>query len=104
FPDTATTGTLGTNYGLVMCFNTVESEGIPGTYDYFGSGCPGGGPGTINTVLLSSNAAVLGNSNNRFPFGASPMRYQQVFLGSEAPVARSFNALELRQASGQTGL
>ena len=103
FPDTATTGTLGVNYGLVMCFNNTASGGVPGTYDYFGAGCAGNGPGTINTVLPSSFAATLGNSNNRFPFGAGTMRYQQVFLGSEAPSARSFNALELRQASGQTG-
>jgi hypothetical protein len=39
----------------------------------------------------------MGTSNNAIPFSWTPTKYQQVFLGSEQPVARNYHGLGLRQ-------
>lgn len=67
----------------------------------------GAGPQAVNVVLPKAYATRWGELANAFPFGASQMRYQQVYLGSEAPQANAFRAVGFREddrfaASGGT--
>jgi len=53
---------------------------------------PQADPGIVPAAFRS----VAGNSNNNIPFSWTPVRYQQVFLGSELPAARKVVGLGLR--------
>jgi hypothetical protein len=67
------------------------------TYAPFGAGCPGTGTGLGAQHLLPAAANSQWGSGNAIPFGWTPCRYQQIFLGSELPTAFPMAALELRQ-------
>ncbi len=70
---------------------------VTATYATFGAGCPGTGTGLAGTQLLPAAANNSWGSGNAIPFGWTPNRYQQVFLGSELPNAFTIAALSLRQ-------
>lgn len=71
---------------------------ITATYSQFGAGCPGTGTGLgSNTVLPAPMASQFGGSDNSIPFTWSPVRYQQVFVGTDLPSAFTMAGLSLRQ-------
>ncbi len=71
---------------------------IVAKYSAYGSGCPGSGTGLgVIHVCPANMANSFGGSDNSIPFTWSPVRYQQVFLGSELPVAFSMAGISLRQ-------
>ena len=90
---TATTGSLGRNYGLVMSF--LDKIKTTATYSSFGTGCPGTG-GTPGVVLPTAMTTKVGNSNNYYGVGRANMRYQQVFTGSQVGTVRRFVGHSLR--------
>ncbi len=68
------------------------------TYAPFGSGCSGTGTGLgARHVAPAAMANAYGGSDNSIPFTWSPVRYQQVFVGGELPVAFTMAGLALRQ-------
>lgn len=71
---------------------------INASYGPFGTGCSGTGPGLGNThALPAAMATSFGGSNNAIPFGWYPVKYQQVFLGTDLPNAFTMGGLALRQ-------
>lgn len=71
---------------------------VTATYTPFGAGCPGTGSGLgANHVVPAPMANGFGGSDNSMPFTWSPMRYQQVFLGTDLPTAFTMAGLSLRQ-------
>jgi len=74
---------------------------VTATYAPYGSGCNGTGTGLgANHVVPAAMASAFGGSNNSIPFTWSPVRYQQVFLGTDLPVAFTAAGLALRQDNG----
>ena len=85
---------------LVLSFafaSTLATAQVTATYATFGSGCPGTGTGLAGRTLLPAAATTAWGSGNAIPFGWTPNRYQQVFQGSELPVAFTMAGLSLRQ-------
>jgi len=73
-------------------------------YSSFGAGCPGTGAGLgDNHVLPANMATAFGGSGNSIPFTWSPLKYQQVFLGSDLPVPFTMAGLSLRQDDNGAG-
>ena len=71
---------------------------VDATYEPYGTGCNGTGTGLGGrNVLPAAMATSFGGSDNSIPFTWSPVRYQQVFLGSDLPSAFTMAGLELRQ-------
>jgi hypothetical protein len=67
------------------------------TWGTYGAGCPGTGIGLGGMLIVPAAAATTWGSGNAIPFGWSPVKYQQVFLGSELTTAFTIAALWLRQ-------
>ena len=55
------------------------------------------GPLTVNGTVPAAYKNKFGTANNSIPFSWSPIRYQQVFRGSEMPKALRIVGLGLRQ-------
>lgn len=94
---TATTGSVGRNYGLVMSF--LDKIKTTGSYVTFGTGCQGTG-GNPGVVLPSAYVSKMGNSNNIYGVAYANQRYQQVYAGSQVGGVRVFtgHALRMRNA------
>lgn len=75
----------------------VKDGNAAGTYTTYGVGCKGSGAGAAQ-VLPRAYATQMGNSQNSFPFGRGNLRYQQVFLQSEAPSA-TYTGLAVRHGT-----
>jgi hypothetical protein len=74
------------------------SAQVTATYATFGTGCNGTGTGYgANHVLPAARANSFGGSDNVIPFGWYPVKYQQVFHGTELPTAFTMAGLSLRQ-------
>jgi len=85
---------------LPLAFLTTAalcSAQVTATYATFGTGCPGSGIGLGATQILPAAANTTWGSGNAIPFGWTPNKYQQAFLGSELPAAFTMAALSLRQ-------
>lgn len=72
---------------------------VTATYGTFGSGCNGTGTGLGSSHILPGIAATSFGSGNAIPFGWTPNRFQQVFLGTELPTACTLAAVMLRGAN-----
>lgn len=72
---------------------------VTATYDTFGAGCPGTGSGLGQSHIVPAIAATSFGSGNAIPFGWTPNRFQQVFLGTELPTACTLAAVMLRGAN-----
>jgi hypothetical protein len=83
--------------GSIVLTAAFCSAQVTATYGVFGAGCPGTGIGLGGTQLLPAAAATTWGAGNAIPFGWSPNKYQQVFLGNELPAAFTMAALSLRQ-------
>jgi hypothetical protein len=70
---------------------------VNASYATFGAGCNGTGIGLGAMHIVPAAAATSFGAGNGIPFGWSPNRFQQVFLGSELPAAFTMAALSLRQ-------
>ncbi|MBM4061345.1 MAG: hypothetical protein FJ265_09675 [Planctomycetes bacterium] len=70
---------------------------VTAAYSGFGAGCPGTGTGLGAMHLHPVVANSAWGSGNAIPFGWTPNRFQQVFLGSELPYATRLAGLALRQ-------
>jgi len=95
---TATTGSVGRNYGLVM--NFLDKIVTTGSYVTFGKGCPGTG-GAPGVVLPNAYVSKMGNSNNIFGVAWANQRYQQIYAGTQVGGVRVFtsHALRMRNAT-----
>lgn len=76
---------------------TLGAAQVTATYATFGAGCAGTGTGLAGRTLLPAAASTAWGGGNVIPFGWTPNRYQQVFLGSELPTAFTIGGLSLRQ-------
>jgi hypothetical protein len=72
---------------------------ITATYATFGAGCAGTGTGLGAAHILPAIAATSFGSGNAIPFGWTPNKFQQVFLGTELPAACTLAAVMLRGAN-----
>ena len=89
---------LGSLVLAVASLAGVANAQVTALYSTFGSGCPGTGSGLgANHVVPANMANAYGGSDNSIPFTWSPVRYQQVFLGSDLPTAFTMTGLSLRQ-------
>ena len=71
---------------------------VTATYAAFGTGCPGTGIGLgSHHVVPAPYGTSFGGSDNSIPFTWSPVRYQQVFVGTDLPLAFTMGGLALRQ-------
>ncbi len=87
---------------LAAAFSSIAMLACPAQvnalYSTFGRGCPGTGIGLGgNNPLPAPMAGAFGGSDNSIPFTWSPIRYQQVFVGTDLPVAFTMAGLRLRQ-------
>ena len=90
---TASTGTLGKGYGLVMGF--LDRIRRDARIVSFGGGCAGSG-GPSQMVLPAAARTRMGGTNNIYGVGRANMRYQQVFSGSQVGPARQLTGHSLR--------
>jgi hypothetical protein len=68
------------------------------TYTAYGTGCPGTGSGLGgHNVVPAPYANAFAGSDNSIPFTWSPVRYQQVFAGTDLPRAFTIGGLAVRQ-------
>jgi hypothetical protein len=89
---------------LPLCLPSLALAQVNASYAPFGAGCPGTGSGLgTNHVVPAAMAQAFGGSNNIIPFTASPMKYQQVFLGADLPVPFRMAGLSLRQDESGAG-
>jgi hypothetical protein len=79
---------------LATSLTLAQTTATWGTYS---AGCPGTGIGLGGMHIVPAAAATTWGSGNAIPFGWSPVKYQQVFLGSELKTAFTIAALWLRQ-------
>jgi hypothetical protein len=85
-------------FPALAVLSQIAAAQITATYAPFGTGCPGTGTGLGgNHVVPASMTNAFGGSDNSIPFTWSPVRYQQVFLGSDLPSAFTMAGLSLRQ-------
>lgn len=71
------------------------------SYSPYGAGCNGTGTGLGgNNVLPAPMATAFGGSDNSIPFTWSPVKYQQVFLGSDLPRAFTMAGISVRRDEG----
>ena len=88
--------TLSLALGVLAAASLCPAQ-VTATYATYGTGCPGTGVGLGATQVLPAAANSAWGSGNAIPFGWTPNRYQQIFLGSELPNAFTMAALSLRQ-------
>jgi hypothetical protein len=89
---------IQTSILAVFLATPVSFAQVTATYDPFGAGCSGTGSGLGGYhVLPASLATRFGSSDNSIPFTWSPVKYQQVFLGTDLPSAFTMAGLSLRQ-------
>jgi len=94
---------------LVVALAAAQAPAqVTASYVPFGAGCPGTGTGLGGgEVVPQSMAAAFGGSDNSIPFTWSPVKYQQVFLGSELPRTFTMSGHSVRQderAGGSHGI
>lgn len=82
---------------IALLATSAATSQVTATYSTFGAGCPGTGLGFGNRTLLPAAATTSWGSGNAIPFGWTPNRYQQVFLGTQLPAAFTIGGLSLRQ-------
>ncbi|MFQ5504837.1 MAG: hypothetical protein ACE5F1_08585, partial [Planctomycetota bacterium] len=66
-------------------------------YQVYGLGCKGTGKTHSGVILPAAYKNAMAQGSTTWPHATANFRAQQVFLGSEAPTAGTFNALALRQ-------
>lgn len=84
---------------LILMLSAAPALGqYDATYTPFGAGCNGTGSGLgANNVVPAAYANAFGGSDNSIPFTWSPVRYQQVFAGTDLPSAFTIGGLAVRQ-------
>ena len=68
----------------------------------YGQGCAGTGPVAGGAILPAANATAMGNARSIWPWttsttGSTNLRVQQLLLGSEQPVSRTYTGVSFRQ-------
>lgn len=87
-----------------MLLPAVLAAQPPASARSFGSGCPGSSLGLgAPDVVPQAYAATFGKGNNSLPLASKPIRYQQVFLGSELTGLPVYGAMGLRQDEALPG-